>query len=119
MQRNQSTPVKIVSRSRFRSTTEDEPSEEETPPPNRSDRPPPLPLCSSTSRIISRLVRSRTTDIAMTTADLVLPGTVLRRRRPVPGTGRFSRVRGHGGGPHRPGHHGWLVGPSSLHCCRP
>src|SRR5260370_11138433 len=73
MQRNQSTPVKIVSRSRFRSTTEDEPSEEETPPPNRSDRPPPLPLCSSTSRTISRLVMIRTTAIAMTTADLVLP----------------------------------------------
>src|SRR5215467_765215 len=114
MQRNQSTPVKIVSRSRFRSTTEDEPSEEETPPPNRSDRPPPLPLCNSTSRIISRLVMIRTAEIAMTTADLVLPGTVLRYPRPVPGTGRFSRIHRHRGWPHRPGHHRWLVGPSSL-----
>src|ERR1043166_3925778 len=112
MDTNQTTPVKIVSRSRFRSTTEDEPSEEETPPPNRSDRPPPLPLCNSTSRTINRLVMTRTTDIAMTTADLVLPGTVLRHPGPVPGTGRFSRTHRRLGWPHRPGRHRWLVGPS-------
>src|SRR5262249_43324723 len=69
MQRNQTTPVKIVSRSRFRSTTDDEPSEELTPPPNRSDKPPPLPLWSSTSSTISRLVMMRTTEIPITTAD--------------------------------------------------
>src|SRR5262249_17609044 len=77
MVRNQRMPVKIVSRSRFRSTTEEEPSEDETPPPNRSDRPPPLPLCSSTSKIISKLVRIRTTASAIVTADLVLPGAWL------------------------------------------
>ena len=31
MQRNQRIPVKIVIRSRFRSTTDDEPSDDETP----------------------------------------------------------------------------------------
>src|SRR5215813_2387636 len=112
MQRNQRTPVKMVSRSRFRSTTDDEPSEEETPPPNRSDSPPPLPLCSSTSTIISRLVMIRTTAIAMVTADLVLPDTALRHPRPAPDTGRFARTHRRRGLPHRPGHHRWLVGPS-------
>ncbi len=43
--RNHTTPVMMVSRSRLRSTTEDPPSELETPPPNRFDRPPPLPRC--------------------------------------------------------------------------
>src|SRR5580700_2611935 len=57
---NQSTPKKMVIRSRFRSTTDDEPKVEETPPPNRSERPPPLPLCSSTSTTMSRLVIIRT-----------------------------------------------------------
>src|ERR1035438_8567095 len=74
MHRNHRMPVKIVRRSRFRSTTDDDPSVDETPPPNRSDRPPPLPLCSSTSSIISRLVMMRTTEIAITTALLVPPG---------------------------------------------
>src|SRR5262252_10353260 len=80
MLRNQTTPVKIVSRSRFRSTTDDEPSEELMPPPNRSDRPPPLPLCSSTSSTISRLVMIRTMENAITTAVVVLPGEPSGRR---------------------------------------
>ena len=69
MQRNQTTPVKIVSRSRFRSTTDDEPSEELCHRRTGPTDPPPLPLCSSTSTIISRLVMMRTTEIPITTAD--------------------------------------------------
>jgi len=68
MHTNQMIPVKMVIRSRFRSTTDDEPSEEEMPPPNRSDSPPPLPLCSSTSNTISRLVIIKITDNATVTA---------------------------------------------------
>src|SRR5580698_3221590 len=68
MQTNQRTPVKIVIRSRFRSTTDDDPRDDETPPPNRSDSPPPLPLCSNTSTTMSRLVMIRTIEIAMVTA---------------------------------------------------
>src|SRR5450631_1405530 len=68
MHRNHRTPVKIVIRSRFRSTTDDEPRDDEIPPPNRSDRPPPLPLCSRTSTIMSRLVRIKTIEIAIVTA---------------------------------------------------
>src|SRR5215475_1299816 len=67
MQMNHSTPKKTVMRSRFRSTTDDEPSVEDTPPPKRSDRPPPLPLCRRTSRIITRLVMIRMTDSAIST----------------------------------------------------
>src|SRR5579875_930079 len=70
MQINQIMPVKIVRRSRFRSTTEDDPSEEVTPPPNRSERPPPLPLCSSTSTSIRMLVMIRTIEIPTVTAAL-------------------------------------------------
>src|SRR5579884_845599 len=68
MHTNHRAPKKIVMRSRFRSTTEDEPRVELTPPPNRSDRPPPLPLCSSTSRIIAKLVMIRTTESPTTIA---------------------------------------------------
>src|SRR5690242_1822652 len=68
MHRNHRTPVKIVIRSRFRSTTDDEPRDDETPPPKRSDRPPPLPLWSRTSKIISKLVMIRTTDTPISTA---------------------------------------------------
>src|SRR5580693_7512970 len=68
MHTNHSTPQKTVIRSRFRSTTEDEPSDDEMPPPNRSDRPPPLPLCSRTSTILSKLVMISTIEIAMVTA---------------------------------------------------
>ncbi len=67
---NQMMPVMIVSLSRFRSTTDDEPSEEVTPPPNRSERPPPLPLCNSTSTTISRLVMIKTIEIPMVTGVL-------------------------------------------------
>src|SRR5215469_18575905 len=68
MQMNQMMPVATVMRSRFRSTTDDEPRDDEMPPPNRSDNPPPLPLCRSTSKIISRLVMIRTTENATVTA---------------------------------------------------
>src|SRR5580693_5657480 len=68
MHTNHSTPQKTVIRSRFRSTTEDEPSDDEMPPPKRSESPPPLPLCSSTSTIMSRLVMIKTIEIAMNTA---------------------------------------------------
>src|SRR6201986_2586768 len=62
---NQSTPKKMVMRSRFRSTTDDDPRVEETPPPNRSDRPPPLPLCRRTSRTITSDVMIRITESAI------------------------------------------------------
>ena len=55
-QANQITPIPTVSRSRLRSATDEPPSALETPPPNMSDRPPPRPLWSRTSRISSRLV---------------------------------------------------------------
>ena len=68
MQMNQMIPVKIVMRSRFRSTTDEDPKDEEMPPPNRSERPPPLPLCSRTRSIISKLVMMRITEKATVTA---------------------------------------------------
>src|SRR5271170_803012 len=68
MQRNHTTPVKIVIRSRFRSTTDEDPRDDEIPPPNRSDSPPPLPLCSSTSTTMRMLVMIKTIESAMTTA---------------------------------------------------
>src|SRR5262249_35692058 len=115
MVRNQRMPVKIVSRSRFRSTTEEEPSEDETPPPNRSDRPPPLPLCSSTSKIISKLVRLRTTASGIVTADLVLPGAWLlgpHGQSPVPDNPH--ELTGIEAGPTAQGPiDGWLP----HHCC--
>ena len=58
----------MVSRSRFFSTTALPPSEEETPPPNMFDRPPPLPLCSSTSTIMPRLARTSSTLRKVVTA---------------------------------------------------
>src|SRR5580698_6527738 len=73
MHTNQTTPVAMVSRSRLRSTTDEEPREEDMPPPNRSDRPPPLPLCSKTSSIMSKLVMISTTENPMITAAPVLP----------------------------------------------
>jgi hypothetical protein len=72
-QTNHRTPKKIVIRSRFRSTTEDEPRVEDTPPPNKSDSPPPLPLCSKTSRIITKLVMIRITETPTTIAVIHLP----------------------------------------------
>src|SRR6476469_1013820 len=68
MHANQMTPTPTVNRSRLRSATDDPPKLLETPPPNRSERPPPRPLCSSTSRIMialartSRMVKSRITS---------------------------------------------------------
>src|SRR5580693_1919431 len=72
MTMNHSTPKKMVIRSRFRSTTDDEPSVEDTPPPNRSDKPPPLPLCRRTSKIITRLTRIRMIESAISTAVYLL-----------------------------------------------
>ena len=72
MTMNDSTPKKMVIRSRFRSTTDDEPSVEDTPPPNRSDKPPPLPLCRRTSRTITRLTMIRMTESAISTAVYLL-----------------------------------------------
>src|SRR6478752_7573877 len=48
---NQMTPMPTVSRSRFRSATDE--------PPRELERPPPRPLCRRTSMIISRLVAMR------------------------------------------------------------
>jgi hypothetical protein len=63
----------MVIRSRFRSTTEDEPRVEDTPPPNKSDKPPPLPLCSRTSKIITKLVIIRITESPTIIAVIQLP----------------------------------------------
>src|ERR1700742_198334 len=68
MHTNHRMPKKIVIRSRFRSTTDEEPKVDDTPPPNMSDRAPPLPLCSSTSRIITRLVMIRMIETPMAIA---------------------------------------------------
>src|SRR5487761_776907 len=77
---NQSTPKKMVMRSRFRSTTDDDPNVEETPPPKRSDRPPPLPLCRRTSRTITIDVMIRMTESAISTGYL-LPLDALTPRK--------------------------------------
>src|SRR5580693_7138353 len=57
----------MVIRSRFFSTTDEPPCCEVKPPPNMSDRPPPLPLCSRTKTINSRLVMPRITSSVTTT----------------------------------------------------
>src|SRR3954469_23413083 len=71
-QANQMTPMPIVSLSRFRSATEDPPRELETPPPNMSDIPPPRPLWSSTSRIISALAAIKTREKSGPTTTAIL-----------------------------------------------
>jgi hypothetical protein len=58
MQANQMTPTPIVIRVRFFSATEEPDATEDMPPPNMLDRPPPLPLCSSTMRIRTALETS-------------------------------------------------------------
>src|SRR6202012_5721188 len=63
-------------RSRFRSTTDEDPSVEETPPPNMSERPPPLPLCRSTSRTITSETMIRMTESAISTGSSLL-GTLV------------------------------------------
>src|SRR3954463_16329568 len=60
---NHTMPVKMVIRSRFFSTIDEPDRVDETPPPNRSDRPPPLPRCSRMSSTRSRLVISSTIEI--------------------------------------------------------
>src|SRR3954447_20743560 len=54
-------PTPTVNRSRFRSATDDPPSELDTPPPNMSDSPPPRPLWSSTSTTSRQLVSTSST----------------------------------------------------------
>src|SRR5271154_2884942 len=66
MSTNHRTPKNTVIRSRFRSTTEEEPRVEDTPPPNMSERPPPLPLWRRTSRTIMQLVMIRIIESPMT-----------------------------------------------------
>jgi hypothetical protein len=52
----------IVNRSRLRSATEEPPSEDEIPPPNRSDRPPPRPLCIKMKSASATLVITKTME---------------------------------------------------------
>src|ERR1700729_787663 len=79
---NHRMPKKMVIRSRFRSTTDEEPRVDDTPPPNMSDKPPPLPLCRSTSRTITRLVMIRMTETPMTiAARSFFPVELLLQRR--------------------------------------
>src|ERR1022692_4857009 len=101
MQTNHKTPVKIVMRSRFRSTTEEEPSDDDIPPPNMSESPPPLPLCSSTSSTMSRLEMIRTIENAMTTAGVVPPGALIKQVRQSHDTGRSLRIPRNRGSHHR------------------
>src|SRR4051794_10928923 len=54
-------PTPTVNRSRFRSATEEPPSELDTPPPNMSDSPPPRPLWSSTRTTSRQLVVTSST----------------------------------------------------------
>src|SRR5215469_12173553 len=118
MQTNQMIPVTMVIRSRFRSTTEEEPSDEVTPPPNKSDRPPPLPLCRSTSSTISRLVMIKITENATVTAVSRLSRLVqavrrdrslrssnaVRQLRPVHDTGKSARTHQNPGSHHQLAH---------------
>src|ERR1044071_6283528 len=68
MHANHSRPTTMVIRSRLRSATEEPPTEDCIPPPNMSDRPPPLPLCMSTSSIIRPLKTIRAIENPITTA---------------------------------------------------
>src|SRR5690606_22669690 len=68
MHANHSRPTTTVIRSRLRSATEEPPTEDCMPPPNMSERPPPFPLCISTSSISSRLKTIRAIENPKTTA---------------------------------------------------
>ncbi|CAK7285565.1 hypothetical protein SGPA1_31438 [Streptomyces misionensis JCM 4497] len=68
MHASHSTPITTVIRSRLRSATEEPPTEDCMPPPNMSERPPPFPLCISTSSISSRLKTIRAIENPKTTA---------------------------------------------------
>src|SRR5665647_3826735 len=58
----------MVSRFRLRSATPELPAPLEMPPPNMSDRPPPRPLCSSTSTTTRKLVSTSRTSRMMRSA---------------------------------------------------
>src|SRR6478735_3348532 len=62
MHASQITDTMIVKRSRFFSATEAPPIEDDMPPPKRSDMPPPRPLCISTNRDRTTLVRTNTIE---------------------------------------------------------
>src|SRR6476620_10330962 len=67
----------MVNRSRLRSATDEPPRELETPPPNMSDRPPPRPLCKSTSTTSTALVIMR----MMVSNRVTIENPTVRRRR--------------------------------------
>src|SRR6478672_3754073 len=96
-QANQMTPTPTVNRSRFRSATDDPPSELDTPPPNMSDRPPPRPLWSRTSSTSVQLVM--TSRIVKTVVTTAYPTSRLRPFRSGPPAGpdrcRDESQRGH------------------------
>ena len=62
MHASQITETMIVKRSRFFSATEAPPIDVDMPPPKRSDMPPPRPLCISTKRDRTTLVRTNTIE---------------------------------------------------------
>src|ERR1700722_6852898 len=64
---NKRPPKKIVMRAGSRPSTGEEPSVEETPPPNMSDRPPPFPLCRRTRKTITSETMIRMTESAIST----------------------------------------------------
>src|SRR6478735_2311881 len=68
MHANQHRPTTTVIRSRFRSATEEPPTDDCMPPPNMSERPPPFPLCISTSSISRPLKTIRAIENPITTA---------------------------------------------------
>src|SRR4051812_8652204 len=90
MHTNHSRPITTVMRSRFRSATEEPPTDDCMPPPNMSERPPPFPLCISTSSISSRLKTIRAIENPKTTAGPTLSDSDERRghsHRAVPPQG--------------------------------
>jgi len=97
----------------FRSTRADERARGGDPAAETGREAEPCP-CAAAQAGSSAVVMIRTTAIAMTTADFSLRGTVLRPDGQFTVTGRVSRMYWHRVWTQRPGHHRWLVGPSSL-----
>src|SRR6201995_4768039 len=79
---NHRMPKKMVIRSRFRSTTDEEPRVDDTQPPNMSDKQPRLPLFRRPRRTITRLVMIRMTETPMIiAARSFFPVELLLQRR--------------------------------------
>src|SRR5665811_384443 len=84
----------MVSRFRLRSATPELPAPLEMPPPNMSDRPPPRPLCSSTSTTTRKLVSTSRTSRMMRSASNGRPYVSDLPRRVAHARSRIGDARG-------------------------